>query len=140
MSLGSARRDEHVRLDRWREGLPSSTVKFDLEQAIECINDDKCMQVMLQHLHVHNEDSGGQHASEAAGVSRGERHGVTPRSCSPVRWHARLRRLLTGVARAFYAEQLYRPEDSHYQATSAISTCAILLAIALMHLRWTKLA
>src|SRR5262245_49059793 len=82
MSLGSARRDEHVRLDRWREGLPSSTVKFDLEQAIESINDDKCMQVMLQHLHVHNEDSGGQHASEAAGVSRGERHGVTPRSCS----------------------------------------------------------
>ncbi len=45
--------NEHVRLDRWREGLPSSTVKLDLEQAIEYINDDKCMQILLQHLHVY---------------------------------------------------------------------------------------
>jgi len=26
--------------------------KLDLEQAIECINDDECMEVTLQHLHV----------------------------------------------------------------------------------------
>ena len=26
--------------------------KLDLEQAIECINDNECMEVTLQHLHV----------------------------------------------------------------------------------------
>ena len=26
--------------------------KPDLEQAIECINDNKCLEVTLQHLHV----------------------------------------------------------------------------------------
>ncbi len=44
------------------------------------------------------------------------------------------------ATRALYAEQLYRLEDGHYQATSAISVCAILLAIALTHLRCAKLA
>jgi hypothetical protein len=51
--------NEHVRLDRWREESPSSTVKLDLEQAIECINDDKCMEVTLQHLHVRQRILGG---------------------------------------------------------------------------------
>ena len=26
--------------------------KLDLEQAIECINDNECLEVALQHLHV----------------------------------------------------------------------------------------
>ena len=26
--------------------------KLDLEQAIECINDEECMEVTLQHLHI----------------------------------------------------------------------------------------
>jgi hypothetical protein len=44
------------------------------------------------------------------------------------------------ATRALYAEPLDRPEDGHYQATSVISVCTILLAIALTHLEWTKLA
>jgi predicted membrane GTPase involved in stress response len=33
--------------------------QLDLEQAIECINADECMEVTLQHLHVRQRILGG---------------------------------------------------------------------------------
>ena len=66
--------------------------------------------------------------------------------CLIDRWHQVSRRWqwLTGFALATMGFTVFdvmgRTLYEHFMATSAISVCAILLAIALTHLRWTKLA
>ena len=66
--------------------------------------------------------------------------------CLIDRWHQVDHRWqwLTGLALATmgltFFDVMGRTLYERFMATSAISVCAILLAIALTHLRWTKLA
>ena len=42
----------HVRLTAGEKRRLLPLYQLDLEQAIECINDNECLEVTLQHLHV----------------------------------------------------------------------------------------